>query len=126
MDWTDGRTYVRIRTCLPLTSTIKGLNSLCQRQGALTEGKRTLLHCQDHSLSPHLTDHMGSEVCCVCDGGCGGGAVTGLLEASKVKETNKAKQHSTPKAVTFQKKNELPWVAGTQTHDTLHFRQSAC
>ena len=31
-------------------------------------------------------------------------------EASKVKQTNKAKQHSTPKAVTFSKKNELPRV----------------
>ena len=28
----------------------------------------------------------------------------------KVKQTNKAKQHSTPKAVTFLKKNELPRV----------------
>ena len=28
--------------------------------------------------------------------------------ASKVKQTNKAKQHSTPKAVTFPRKNELP------------------
>ena len=27
-------------------------------------------------------------------------------EASKVKQTNKAKQHSTPKAVTFPRKNE--------------------
>ena len=31
-------------------------------------------------------------------------------EASKVKQTNKAKQHSTTKAVTFPKKNELPRV----------------
>ena len=31
-------------------------------------------------------------------------------EASKVKQTNKAKQHSTPKAVAFHKKNELPRV----------------
>ena len=31
-------------------------------------------------------------------------------EASKVKQTNKAKQHSTPKVVAFPKKNELPWV----------------
>ena len=32
-------------------------------------------------------------------------------EASKQGQTNnKAKQHSTPKAVTFPKKNELPWV----------------
>ena len=31
-------------------------------------------------------------------------------EASKVKITNRAKQHSTPKAVTFSKKNELPRV----------------
>ena len=29
-------------------------------------------------------------------------------EASKVNQTNKAKQHSTPKAVTFPRKNELP------------------
>ena len=28
----------------------------------------------------------------------------------KVKQTNKAKQHSTPKAVTFPRKNELPRV----------------
>ena len=31
-------------------------------------------------------------------------------EASMVKQTNKAKQHSTPKAVTFPRKNELPQV----------------
>ena len=31
-------------------------------------------------------------------------------EASKVKQTNKAKQHSTPKAVYFPIKNELPQV----------------
>ena len=31
-------------------------------------------------------------------------------EASKVKQTNKAKQHRTPKAVNFSKKNELPRV----------------
>ena len=32
-------------------------------------------------------------------------------ERSKQGQTNnKAKQHSTPKAVTFPKKNELPWV----------------
>ena len=32
-------------------------------------------------------------------------------KASKVKQTTlKAKQHSTPKAVTFPNKNELPWV----------------
>ena len=43
-------------------------------------------------------------------------------EASKVKQTNnKAKQHSTPKAVTFPKKNELPRVG----LDTLDSRQSA-
>ena len=29
-------------------------------------------------------------------------------ERSKQDQTNKAKQHSTPKAVTFPKKNELP------------------
>ena len=32
------------------------------------------------------------------------------IQASKVKQTNKAKQHSTPKAVTFPRKNELPQV----------------
>ena len=31
-------------------------------------------------------------------------------ERSKQGQTNKAKQHSTPKAVTFPKKNELPQV----------------
>ena len=31
-------------------------------------------------------------------------------ERSKQDQTNKAKQHSTPKAVTFHKKNELPQV----------------
>ena len=31
-------------------------------------------------------------------------------QAIKVKQTNKAKQHSTPKAVTFPRKNELPQV----------------
>ena len=31
-------------------------------------------------------------------------------EASKVKQTNKAKQHSIPKVVTFHRKNELPQV----------------
>ena len=44
-------------------------------------------------------------------------------EASKVKQTNKAKQHSTPKAVTFPRKNELPQVGLTRTHDTLYSRQ---
>ena len=34
-------------------------------------------------------------------------------EASKVKQTNKAKQHSTPKAVTFPRKKELPQVKQT-------------
>ena len=33
-------------------------------------------------------------------------------ERSKQGQTNKAKQHSTPKAVTFPKKNELPRVGG--------------
>ena len=33
-------------------------------------------------------------------------------EASKVKQTNKVKQHTTSKAVTFLKKNELPRVVG--------------
>ena len=44
-------------------------------------------------------------------------------EASKVKPTFKAKQHSTPKTVTFPKKNDLPRVVrsgGTRTHDTLY------
>ena len=49
-------------------------------------------------------------------------------EASKVKQTNKAKQHSTPKAVTFpRKKNELPRVGlepttlyNETTKDTKH------
>ena len=36
--------------------------------------------------------------------------LNGKKEASKVKQTNKAKQHSTPKAVTFSRKNELPRV----------------
>ena len=31
-------------------------------------------------------------------------------ERKTVKQTNKAKQHSTPKAVTFPRKNELPQV----------------
>ena len=31
-------------------------------------------------------------------------------ERSKVKQTNKVEQHSTPKAVTFPRKNELPQV----------------
>ena len=29
-------------------------------------------------------------------------------------QTNKAKQHSTPKVVTFPKKNELPWWVGLE------------
>ena len=36
-------------------------------------------------------------------------------EASKVKRTKKAKQHSTPKAVVFRAAS-----GGTRTHDTLH------
>ena len=32
-------------------------------------------------------------------------------QARSNKQTNKAKQHSTPTAVTFPKKNELPWAA---------------
>ena len=43
-------------------------------------------------------------------------------ERKKQGQTNKAKQHSTPKAVTFPRKNELPQVG---THDTLYSRQSA-
>ena len=46
-------------------------------------------------------------------------------EASKVKQTTKANQHSTPKAVTFPKKNELPRVGLEPTTRTLHSRQSA-
>ena len=34
-------------------------------------------------------------------------------QARSNKQTNKAKQHSTPKAVTFPKKNELPQVPCT-------------
>ena len=46
-------------------------------------------------------------------------------ERSKQGHTNnKAKQHSTPKAVTFPKE-KLAASGGTQTHDTLHSRQSA-
>ena len=41
-----------------------------------------------------------------------------MKEASKVKQTNKSKQHSTPKAVTFPKKNELPRVG--LEHTTLY------
>ena len=33
-----------------------------------------------------------------------------LMRDEKEGRSNKAKQHSTPKAVTFPKKNELPWV----------------
>ena len=47
-------------------------------------------------------------------------------ERSKQGQTNKAKQHSTPKVVTFPKKNELPQVGlEPRTHNTLHSRQSA-
>ena len=41
-----------------------------------------------------------------------------------VKQTNKAKQHSTPKAVTFPRKNELPQV-GLEPTTLLYSRQSA-
>ena len=44
-------------------------------------------------------------------------------ERSKQGQTNKAKQHNTPKAVTFPEKNELPRVGLKPT--TLHSRQSA-
>ena len=37
-------------------------------------------------------------------------------EASKVKQTNKAKQHSTPKAVIFPRKNELPRVGHVESN----------
>ena len=42
-------------------------------------------------------------------------------EASKVKQTNKAKQHSTPKAVTFPKKNVsyLGWDSNPQHYTEL-------
>ena len=41
-------------------------------------------------------------------------------EISKQGHTNnKVKQHNTPKAVTFPKKNQLPRV-GLETHDTPH------
>ena len=43
-------------------------------------------------------------------------------ERSKQGQTNKAKQHSTPKAVTFPRKNELPQVG---LEPTLYSRQSA-
>ena len=47
-------------------------------------------------------------------------------ESSKQGQTDKnTKQHSTPKAVTFPKKNELPQVGLERTHDTLHSRQGA-
>ena len=49
-------------------------------------------------------------------------------ERSKQGQTNnKVKQHSTPKAVTFPKQNELPQVGlePTTLHDTLHSRQNA-
>ena len=39
-----------------------------------------------------------------------------MRDESKVKQTNKAKQHSTPKAVTFPKKNELPRVGHVHVH----------
>ena len=42
-------------------------------------------------------------------------------EASKVKQTSKAKQHSTPKAVTFLEKNELPRVE--HVHVDVHVRK---
>ena len=45
-------------------------------------------------------------------------------EASKVKETTKPKQHSTPNAVIFRKKNELPRVGfepmTLRTLDRIH------
>ena len=46
-------------------------------------------------------------------------------ERSKQGQTNnKVKQQSTPKAVIFPKKNELPRSGGIRTHDTLHSRQN--
>ena len=48
-----------------------------------------------------------------------------MKEASKVKQTlNKAKQHSTTKAVTFPKKNELPQV-GLEPTTLYNLGQSA-
>ena len=47
-------------------------------------------------------------------------------ERSKQGQTNnKAKQHSTPKAVTFPKKNELPWVGLKSTTLYTLYTQSA-
>ena len=46
-------------------------------------------------------------------------------ERSKQGQTNKAKQHSTPKAVTFPRKNELPHVhvaVDVNTLYLLHYR----
>ena len=45
-------------------------------------------------------------------------------ERSKQGQTNKAKQHSTPKAVTFPKKNELPRV-GLKAMTLVHLHMSA-
>ena len=42
-------------------------------------------------------------------------------EGSKVKQTNKAKQHSTPKAVIFPRKNELPQVGLEPTTCTVTY-----
>ena len=41
-------------------------------------------------------------------------------EASKVKQPTRAKQHSTPKAVTFPKKNELPQVGLVRRYTHVH------
>ena len=47
-------------------------------------------------------------------------------ETSKQDQTNnKAKQHSTPKAVTFPKKNELPQVH-VLVHEHLHVYTCTC
>ena len=47
-------------------------------------------------------------------------------EERKEEASNKAKQHNTPKAVTFPKKDELPWVGlEPTTLYTLHSRQIA-
>ena len=40
-------------------------------------------------------------------------------EESKQGQTNKAKQHSTPKAVTFPRKNELPGWDSNPRHSIL-------
>ena len=43
-------------------------------------------------------------------------------EGRKKQTNNKAKQHSTPKAVTFPEKNELPRVRHDILHDCIYLR----